>query len=103
MSAAESLQAKAERLRAARSAPTEVSTSVPTDVSTSVRTVRTRPVRLTVDVSPADHAGLRRLCLELTEATGVNVTGQLVLETLLQSVLHEPVVRQYISRSVGQS
>lgn len=102
MSRAEDIAGKAARLRARSSAGTEISSSAGTEISTSVpaaRTVRTRPVRLTVDVPPAEHAALRRLCLDLTDELAdeldgrASVSGQDVLRALLAAALHEPAAR----------
>lgn len=45
-------------------------------------------MRLTVDVPPADHAALRRLCVELAAELGVaQISGQDVLRSLIRQVL----------------
>lgn len=86
---------------------TEVSTSVRTDLSTSVpagaraRPPRTRPVRLTLDVSPAEHAALRRLCGELAIELGVaQVSGQAVLRSLIRRVLVDEAARAQLERDL---
>jgi hypothetical protein len=119
MSRAEDLAAKAARLRAAQTPkpqqaptgsdqpPTEwpvepqttqyVSTSVPEDprpprvLRQAAQQVRTRPVRLTVDVSPADHAALAHLALDAAAQLGLaRVHGQEIVRALIHRMLNEP-------------
>src|SRR6185369_17811566 len=114
MTRAEEHAAKAARLRGLRtsvptdlstSVGTEISTSVPTEVSGSVPTAaraqppRTTPVRLTLDVSPAMHAALRRLCGELAVELGVaQVSGQAVLRSLIRRLLVDEEARAQLER-----
>lgn len=111
MSRADDLAAKARRLRTA--VPTASSTAVRTASSTAVSTartagstaastarrvavnaagpapvVRTRPVRMTLDLPPAEHAALRQLCLDLAGDVGAaQLTARDILRALLSRVL----------------
>lgn len=64
--------------------------------------VRVRPVRVVLDVSPAQHAELAQLCLDLTAALGAGrlsrpgpaqVCGQDVLRALLRRALADETAR----------
>jgi hypothetical protein len=56
---------------------------------------------LTVDVTPADHAALRRLCGELAIELGVaQVSGQDVLRSLIRRVLIDPAARAQLERDL---
>jgi hypothetical protein len=58
-------------------------------------------VRLTLDVSPADHAALRRLCGELAVQLGVaQVSGQDVQRALLRRVLVDEAARAQLERDL---
>lgn len=125
MTKAEELAAKAARIRqqaeaskSAAASTTESRTSVPTDLSTSelsdgpsrreVKTpatpsVRVKPVRLTVDVSPADHAALLRWCLDAASDLGVaRVSGQALIRAMLRQALSSATVRADITSEVGR-
>jgi hypothetical protein len=74
-----------------------VSTSVPEDprppriLRQAAQQVRTRPVRLTVDVSPADHAALAHLALDAAAQLGLaRVHGQEIVRALIHRMLNEP-------------
>jgi hypothetical protein len=59
-------------------------------------------VRLTVDVPPADHAALRRLCGELAVALGVaQVSGQDVLRSLIRRALSDEAARAQLERDLA--
>lgn len=74
---------------------TEVSSSVPTEPQRTARAVRTRPVRLTVDVAPAEHAELGRLALEAAAELGVaRVHGQEIVRALIRRYLADPEVQR---------
>ena len=99
MSRTEELAAKAARLRDRQNAA-ESSTSVPTEVRS--RGVRVRPVRLTVDVPPADHAALARWCLEAAQELGVaRVHGQELVRALLRRALADAELREQVTRDVA--
>lgn len=130
MSRAEDLAAKAARLRAAQTprpstsqvvvepepvdesaeptrAPQYVSTSVPEGLRTARVTrqatphVRTRPVRLTVDVSPADHAALARLALDAAADLGLaRVHGQEIVRALIHRMFTEPDLQRRVLADV---
>jgi len=52
--------------------------------------VRTKPVRRTVDLSPTDHAGLTNWCsTTAVEIGAARVTGQDVLRALVSRLLHD--------------
>jgi hypothetical protein len=73
----------------------------------SAPAVRTRRVRRTVDLTPTDHAALARWCGETANELGVaRVTGQDVIEALVQALLRDDElasrIRTEISRSVRQ-
>jgi hypothetical protein len=112
VSRADDLAAKAARLRAAQpistSVPTDLSTSVPTEAlrsePTEVRPIppRVKPVRLTVDVSPADHAALRRLCIDLADELGAaQISGQDVLRGLIRRLLVDEAARAQLGRDLA--
>lgn len=63
--------------------------------------VRTRPVRLTVDVSPADHAALARLALEAAAELGLaRVHGQEIVRALLHRMLGDPDLQRQIMTDI---
>ena len=75
-------------------APTGDVRSEPAQVKPAVRV---RPVRLTVDVPPADHAALRRHLLDAAVELGVaRVDGQDVMRALLRRYLGEEHLRRHI-------
>jgi hypothetical protein len=130
MSRAEDLAAKAARLRASQApkpttsqvavepesveepaeptrAPQYVSTSVPEEPRPARATrqatphVRTRPVRLTVDVSPADHAALARLALDAAADLGLaRVHGQEIVRALIHRMFNEPDLQRRVLADV---
>lgn len=52
--------------------------------------VRTRPVRMTLDLPPAEHAALRQLCIDLAGDLGLTeLTARHVLRALLNGVLRD--------------
>lgn len=128
MSRADDLAAKAARLRArnAQQAPVlpepaaeqeapqeeaDVRTSVPTEVSTSVAksapalppAVRSKPVRMTVDLAPADHSDLSQLLLRAAGALGVaRVSGQEVTSALIRRLLADPDLEQKVLSDVAE-
>jgi hypothetical protein len=64
--------------------------------------VRVRPVRLTVDVAPADHAALARWCLDASGELGVaRVHGQELIRALLHRVLHDVELRDAVTADVA--
>jgi hypothetical protein len=107
MSRTDDLAAKAARLRAQQGRTTpavqQVSTSVPTEVlSTTAQQVRTKPVRLTVDVSPADHAALNRLALEAAATIGVTrIHGQDIVRALIRRLLTDPGLHQAVITDIA--
>ncbi len=106
MSRAEELTAKANRLRERQNVPAAeiVSSAVATEIRTSVATaiVRVRPVRLTVDVPPADHAALNRWCLDAAAELGLaRVHGQEIVRALLHRALRNPELRAAITGEVA--
>lgn len=129
MSRANDLAAKAARLRAAQTRPAQapaadepepqaeqalepqyISTSVSQErVPVEVRRpatprVRTRPVRLTVDVSPADHAALARLALDAAAELGLaRVHGQEIVRALIHRMLSEPDLQRRVLAEVQAS
>jgi hypothetical protein len=109
------LEAKAARLRQrnspalSTSVPTDLSTSVPTELrshaGTEVRTAlppRVKTVRLTVDVPPADHVALRRLCIDLAAELGAaQISGQDVLRSLIRRVLIDEDAHRQLAHDLG--
>jgi len=103
---AEQIRAKAQRLAAQPTASPaagseEVSTSVGEEVMTPPRDVRrpaasgapvrTRPVRLSVDVAPNEHTELVRHSLAAAAELGaVRVHGQEIVRALLRRYLSDP-------------
>lgn len=66
-------------------------------------TVRVRPVRLTVDVAPADHAALARWCLDAAGELGLaRVAGQELVRSLLRRALEDQTLRAEITNEVGR-
>lgn len=119
MSRAEDLAAKAARLRArAEQAPPPaagaqfadaVTSPTSPEVSRSVATehsparVRTRPVRLTVDVSPSEHAALGQLALDAAAELGLaRVHGQEIVRALIRRLLVDPQVRREVLADVAE-
>lgn len=99
MSRTEELAAKAARLKDRQDAAGVGSTSVATGVRTAVRV---RPVRLTVDVAPADHAALARWCLDAAAELGVaRVHGQELIRALLQRALRDAELRDATTAAVA--
>jgi hypothetical protein len=130
MSRADDLAAKAARLRAAQTPkpqqvptgserpsaerPVEtpadqyLSTSVPEDplpprvIRQAAQQVRTRPVRLTVDVSPADHAALAHLALDAAAELGLaRVHGQEIVRALIHRMLSEPDLQALVLADIA--
>lgn len=120
-SKAEDLAAKAARLRARASSPPSSFHPVSTDISSSVDTglvtpaaaqvpltpvapsVRTKPVRLTVDIPPADHAALVRLAVDAaTQLGATRVPGQELVRALIHRMLSDPQLQQQIVADVDQ-
>jgi hypothetical protein len=105
MTRADEIKAKAARLKehhattppASTSVPTDLSTSVPTDVGSLRPVVRSKPVRLTVDISPADHAALGQLALSAAATIGAaRVPGQDIMRALLRHYLADPDLQHTI-------
>lgn len=60
-------------------------------------TVRTKPVRRTVDLSPARHAELDAWCAETARTLGLaRVTGQAVISTLVGRLLTDETLARKI-------
>jgi len=104
VSRTEDLAAKAARLKelnASTSAGTEIRTYAAPEVRTA-QAPRTKPVRLTVDVSPADHAALKRLCIDLAAALGAaQMSGQDVLRSLIRRALVDEGARAQLERDLA--
>lgn len=111
--ARETMAAKAARLRAMQTPPSKVDvgtdalSNVDEEVSITVPgrapAVRTRPVRVTLDLSPADHASLARLCVELAGETGrTRVTTQDVLRILVRQAFVEGDVRALLADRLSE-
>lgn len=99
MTRADQMKAKAAKL-AARNATQEVRTSAPTEATENVRV---KPVRLTVDVTPADHAALNRLCLLVAEEIGVaRVYGQEMVRSLVGVMLTDSALQARVIADVAQ-
>lgn len=61
-------------------------------------------MRLTVDVAPAEHAALRRLCVDLAAELGTaQVSGQDVLRSLLRRALGDVDARAQLARDLAGS
>ena len=83
---------------ASSSVDTELRNSVPTETRRRPAPVRTRPVRLTVDVSPAMHADLVRLSADVAAEIGaVRVHGQEILRALLRLWSHDRDLQQRVA------
>lgn len=129
MSKAEELAAKAARIRERQTAPRPAvsasmepqnsgasepapASSDDAGATTNAResrtdasspTVRVRPVRLTVDVTPADHAALARWCLDAAGELGLaRVAGQELVRSLLRRALEDQTLRAQITHNVGR-
>jgi len=94
------LAAKADRLRARQAAPSDTETS---EAPRAAAPVRVRPVRLTVDVSPADHAALNRWCLDAAAELGTaRVAGQEIVRALLARALTDPAMRTLVVADIAE-
>jgi hypothetical protein len=63
---------------------------------------RVTKVRMTVDVSPADHAALRQVCVDLAaELSVAQVSGQDVLRSLIRRVLVDEEARAQLARDLA--
>ncbi|MGH3915859.1 MAG: hypothetical protein ACRDTC_20990 [Pseudonocardiaceae bacterium] len=58
--------------------------------------VRTKPVRRSVDLSPGYHARLTEWCAETAEEIGARVTGQAVIRALVARLLMDERLAQRI-------
>lgn len=95
MSRAEELAAKAARLKQQQH-DKETRSSVPTEVRAPSE-IRVRPVRLTLDVAPADHAALARWSLDASAELGrARVAGQELMRALLRRALADPELRRLV-------
>lgn len=62
-----------------------------------VDSARTKPVRRSVDLSPADHVRLTQWCAETAEVIGTaRVTGQDVIRALIARLLMDEALAQRI-------
>ncbi len=105
MSRADDIKAKAARIAEARRAGEgqEVRRSVPQEEHPAdpeerpARSVRTRPVRLSVDIAPRDHVELVRLTVAAAEELGVaRVHGQEVVRAVLRRLLADPALQRQV-------
>jgi hypothetical protein len=65
--------------------------------------VRTRPVRLTVDVAPAEHAALGRLALDAAAELGLaRIHGQEIVRALIRRLLADPQLRREVLADVAE-
>lgn len=100
MSRSEELAAKAARLKQQQQ-DRDSRTSVPTEVRPPAE-IRVRPVRLTLDVSPADHTALARWSLDASAELGrARVAGQELMRALLRRALADPELRRLVVEDIA--
>jgi len=69
-----------------------------------VESARTKPVRRSVDLSPADHARLTQWCAETAEMIGTaRVTGQDVIRALIARLLMDEALAQRIRADLSMN
>lgn len=94
-SAADRLKAKNERIRAAQADGNPAAAA-------STR-VRTTPVRVTVDLPPAEHAGLVQWCTQAAAELGMpRVSNQSVLRALVARLTRDPQLAAAIREQLPQ-
>lgn len=70
--------------------------------STSTTSVRTTPVRVTVDLAPTTHSALKRWAAEAAEASGQpGVSNQAVLRALVEQLLADPELASTIHQQIS--
>lgn len=63
-----------------------------------------RPVRITVDLPPAEHQALARLALDAAGRLGLGrVHGQEVVRALVRRLLADPELKAQIITDVGEA
>lgn len=68
----------------------------------SVMTLPARPVRVTVELQPAEHRDLRALCAGLADDLGAaRVAGAEVFRALLSEIKADPDLRQRVMHRIG--
>lgn len=93
-SRAEQLRAKTQKIRAAQA---EGNPAAPASAQ-----VRTSPVRVTVDLPPAEHAALVRWCAEAAAETGrPRVSNQAVLRALVHRLSADPALAEQIRQDIS--
>jgi hypothetical protein len=97
-SKADQIKAKTQRIREA-----ETSTNEDTPRASSAPKVRAKPVRRTVDLSPAHHAELDAWCAETARQLGrARVTGQDVLRTLVSQLLTDETLARKVRKALAE-
>jgi hypothetical protein len=75
-----------------------------TPSSTPRATPRTKPVRVTVELQPVEHRGLRRLCDRYADELAVpQVAGAEVLRVLLELAQSDERLAARVGKALGQS
>jgi hypothetical protein len=75
-----------------------------TPASTLRATPRTKPVRVTVELQPVEHRGLRRLCDRYADELAVpQVAGAEVLRVLLELAQNDERLAARVGKALGQS
>jgi hypothetical protein len=97
VSKADELREKAARLKEKTAAGTDANAATDHPVLAAVPTVRARPIRNTVDLSPHQHASLKAWCGEPAVSIGSSrVTGQDVLRALVARLLTDETLARKI-------
>lgn len=92
----------AERARRLQQRQHAADTPKSTPKKTAPKMVRTKKIRLNVDVQPNLHQGLSSLCREIETATGITrVGGQDVMRALLRIAMDDAQLRTKVRDDIA--